>query len=122
MECQRCHRAISENDSFTHLGQSLCEDCYMDIRNPNRTCDPWAVYSATRTRESTGLSGIEDLTDLQKAIYAFVMNKGRVTGNEIQTKFSLSPRDMQNQFATLRHCELIKGHKEGDQVYIVPFN
>ena len=122
MECQRCHRAILENDSFTHLGQSLCEDCYMDIRNPNQTCDPWAVYSATRTRESTGLSGVEGLTDLQKAIYAFIMSRGKVTGDEIQTKFSLSPRDMQNQFATLRHCELIKGQKEGDQVYVVPFS
>jgi hypothetical protein len=31
-------------------------------------------------------------------------------------------RDLQNQFATLRHCELIKGQKEGDMVYIFPFN
>ena len=122
MECQRCHREISDNDSFTHLGQSLCEDCYMDIRNPNRTCDPWAVYSATRTRESTGLSGVEGLTSLQQAIYAFVKNRGKVTHEEIQTKFSLTPRDMQNQFATLRHCELIKGTKEDGNVYIVPFN
>jgi len=122
MKCHRCQRDISVDDSFTHLGQTLCEDCYMDIRNPNRSCDPWAVYSATRTRESQGLTDVEGLTSLQQAIYAFVKNRGKVTAEDISTKFSLSPRDLQNQFATLRHCELVKGQKEGDMVYIVPFN
>jgi len=122
MKCHRCQHDISEDDSFTHLGQILCEDCYMDIRNPNRSCDPWAVYSATRTRESQGLSDVEGLTSLQQAIYSFVKNRGRVTAEDVITKFSLTPRDLQNQFATLRHCELVKGQKEGDMVYIVPFN
>jgi len=122
MKCHRCQHDISEDDSFTHLGQILCEDCYMDIRNPNRSCDPWAVYSATRTRESQGLSDLEGLTSLQQAIYAFIKNRGKVTAEDIITKFSLTPRDLQNQFATLRHCELVKGQKEGDMVYIVPFN
>jgi hypothetical protein len=121
MQCQRCQRNISDTDSFEHLGQVLCEDCYFDARSPNRTCDPWAVYAASRTRQATGASEAEGLTSLQQAIYAFVKNRGKVTGEEIITKFSLSPRDMQNQFATLRHCELIKGRKEGDTLYIVPF-
>ena len=37
------------------------------------------------------------------------------------TKFSLSPRDVQNQIATLRHCELVRGSKEDEGVFIVPF-
>ena len=122
MKCQRCQRDIAEEDSFAHLGQTLCEDCYMDIRNPNRSCDPWAVYAATRTRESQGLSNVEGLTSLQQAIYAFVKNRGKVTAEDIITKFNLTHRDLQNQFATLRHCELIKGQEEGGAVYIVPFN
>lgn len=100
----------------------MCEDCYMDIRSPNKSCDPWAVYSATRTRESAGLSGTEGLTSLQQAIFTFIKDKGRVTAEDITNRFNLTPRDLQNQFATLRHCELVKGRKEGDKVYIVPFN
>lgn len=122
MNCERCRREISEDDSYTHLGRKLCDDCYMDVMGQNRTCDPWAVYTATRTRETSGISGLEGLTDLQRAIYNFVKNRGKVTAEDIITKFSLSPKDLQNQFATLRHCELIKGQKEGDNVYIVPFN
>jgi hypothetical protein len=122
MKCNRCQCEISEEDSFTHLGETLCEDCYIDLRNPNRTCDPWAVYAATRTRKTTGSSGIEGLTTLQQAIYEFIRDRGRVTADEIGQKFSLAPRDLQNQFATLRHCELVKGQKEGDKIYIVPFS
>lgn len=122
VKCDRCRREIAGDDSFTHLGQTLCEDCYMDILAPNRSCDPWAVYAATRSREQAGLTGLEGLTSLQQAMYAFVKNRGKATPEEIITKFSLAPRDFQNQFATLRHCELIKGTKEGDKVFIVPFS
>ena len=79
------------------------------------------MYTATRTRESTGDTGTEGLNSLQHSIYMFVKNRGKVTAEEIITKFNISQRDLQNQFATLRHCELIKGRKENDKIYIVPF-
>ncbi len=120
MQCQRCQRNVAAEDSFEHLGQVLCEDCYLDVRSPNRTCDPWAVYAASRTRQRDA-DPTAGLTDLQQAIYTFVKDRGKATGEEIMTQFRLSPRDMQNQFATLRHCELLKGRKEGETVYIVPF-
>ena len=122
INCDRCHREIPESESFQHLSLTLCEDCYMDALQPNRTCDPWAVYAAAQTREQAGLEGTEGLTTLQQAIYAFVKNRGKATPQEIATKFSLSERDFHNQFATLRHCELVKGKKEGERVYIVPFD
>jgi hypothetical protein len=28
----------------------------------------------------------------------------------------------QRQLSTLRHCELVKGHKEGNSIYLVPFD
>jgi len=121
MKCGKCQRDIPERDSFTHLGQTLCEDCYLDVRSPTRTCDPWAVYAATQARENAGLTGVEGLTSLQQAIFAFVKNRGQSTATEITTKFSLTQADFTNQFATLRHCELLKGQKKGDRVIIVPF-
>ncbi len=121
MKCQRCQREISEDESHTHFGEILCDDCYIDVRSPAKSCDPWAVYLATRTRESTGLKGAEGLNSLQQAIYTFIKNKGKATPEEVITKFNISQLDLQNQIATLRHCELVKGHKKGNEIYLVPF-
>jgi len=37
----------------------------------------------------------------------------------IRARFNLSETELNNQFAILRHCQLLKGKKEGDAVYIV---
>lgn len=121
MKCQKCQRDVREEDSFTHLGEIICEDCYMDAMSPAKSCDPWAVYSATRTRETAGLSGTEGLNTLQQAIFNFIKDRGKATPEEVITRFNITPKDLQNQMATLRHCELVKGSKEGQTVYLVPF-
>jgi predicted HTH transcriptional regulator len=110
------------NDSYQHLGKTLCEDCYIDIRYPAKACDPWAVYSATRSRETVGLKGTAGLTELQQAIYEFIRGKGKVTREQLIENFDLAEADLQRHLATLRHCELVKGHKEGNSVYLVPFD
>jgi len=122
MKCNRCGHEIQESDAYTHLGETLCEDCYLDIRLEVKACDPWAVHSATRLRESSGLEGAEGMTEVQKGIYEFVKSKGKVTREEVMENLSLSEQEMQSQFAILRHCELVIGHKEGDKVYLVPFS
>ena len=122
MKCSRCGREMSEGDSYTHRDETLCEDCYLDARLGVKACDPWAVYSATRSRVSADFKGTEGLNDLQKEIYALVKRKGKVTREEVIEGLNLSEQEMQTQLATLRHCELVKGHKEGDQVYLVPFS
>ncbi len=122
MKCQKCQRDIPENESYTHLGETLCDDCYMDVRSPAKSCDPWAVYSATRTRETAGLTGAEGLNTLQQAIYTYIKDRGKVTPDEVITRFNITPQDLQNQIATLRHCELVKGHKEGSNIFLVPFS
>ena len=35
--------------------------------------------------------------------------------------FMLPEQEMQRQLAILRHCELVKGHKEDGKVYLIPF-
>jgi predicted transcriptional regulator len=122
MKCNRCGRELSINDSYQHLGETLCEDCYIDIRYPAKACDPWAVYSATRSRETVGLEGIAGLTDLQQAIYEFIRSKGKATREQLVENLDLTEADLQRQLATLRHCELVKGHKESNSVYLVPFD
>lgn len=121
MKCERCGDEISNEEAYEHLSQTLCEDCYIDLKYPAKTCDPWAVYSATRTRNSAGLTGAAGLTDLQQAIYEFVKNRGKVTGEDLMKNFNLSETELQTQIAVLRHCELVRGQKEGSNVYLVPF-
>jgi hypothetical protein len=122
MKCNRCGREIPESDAYTYLGETLREDCYIGIRMPAKACDPWAVHSPTRFRESSGLEGAEGMTEQQKAIYELVKNKGRVTREEVIENLNLSEQEMQTQLATLRHCELVKGHKEGGNLYLIPFS
>jgi len=122
MKCNRCGREVKEGDSYTHFGETLCEDCYLDMRLDVKGCDPWAVHSATRLRESSGLKGDEGLNELQKAIYELVKSKDKVTREEMMEILSLSESEMRIQLAILRHCELVKGHKEDGNVYLIPFS
>ena len=121
MKCSRCGCALVEGEAHTLNGETLCDDCYLDASSPVRVCDPWAVYTATHSRELSGLKGTEGLTELQRAIYGFVRERGKATREEIMARFNIAPGELETQFAVLRHCELLKGHKEGDRVYVVPF-
>jgi hypothetical protein len=122
MKCNRCGRDIKEGENYTHFGETLCEDCYLDRRLEVKGCDPWAVHSAKRWRESSGLAGAKGLNDLQKAIYELVKSKGKVTREEVMGNFNISEQEIQKQLAILRHCELVKGYKEDGKVYLVPFH
>jgi len=122
VKCERCGGEISNDESCQHLSQTLCEDCYIDLKYPAKTCDPWAVYSATRTRNSAGQTGAAGLTDLQQALYDFVKGNSKVTREDLMRNFNLSETEVQTQIAVLRHCELVRGQKEGSNVYLVPFS
>ncbi len=122
MKCDSCDKEIAKGDEFSHHGQTLCDDCYMNIRLKPKACDPWAVRLATSTREKAGACGEEDLTDLQKSIYAFIKGRGKVTADEVVQELNIPLSELEREFATLRHCELVKGKKEGDKVYLVPFS
>jgi hypothetical protein len=121
VKCQRCQRDIPEDETYSYLSETLCDDCYMDAMSPAKACDPWAVYSATRTRESAGLKGVEGLTDEQKKICEFIKNGDKVTAAKVMTNFGITQQELEKVVATLRHCELVRGQREGDKVYLVPF-
>ena len=123
MECKRCGHQLSSSESYEYLGQTLCEDCYIDRYQASITaCDPLAVQAASRSREKLGLKGAEGLTDQQRAIYELVKNKGRVNILEVMQRLNLTPSQIQAQLAILRHCQLVKGQKEGNKIYLVPFS
>lgn len=119
MFCANCREEIPQGEEMNYHGQVLCEDCYVEAVSVPKTCSVTAVYSAKQTRKSAGQKGTEGLTALQKEIYNYVKFNGRVTPEALAQRFSLSNRELQTQFATLRHCELLKGTKINGVIYIL---
>jgi predicted HTH transcriptional regulator len=121
VKCQKCERQIPGDEALKHGHQLLCEDCYIDATHRVQTCDPLAVRSAKLFRKMSGLEAAAGLTGLQKSIFEFIKSRGKVTSAELVSKFNISPQELENQIAILRHCELVKGQKEGKKVYLTTF-
>ena len=121
VKCENCGLEISREESLTRDGKTLCEDCYVTLSGRVQTCDPWAAWAAKEFRKESGLEAAEGLSEQQKAVYDFIKKKQRVTPEELYAAFQLSPQELENLIATLRHCELVKGQKEGAQVYLTLF-
>jgi late competence protein required for DNA uptake (superfamily II DNA/RNA helicase) len=119
IKCQNCGKKVAEEEVFATEGKTLCEDCYIDVGHRIRVCDPWGERSKKIFRTSHGLEGTDGLTNLQKEIYEYIREKGKATRGELMENFKLPAPELENQFAILRHCQLLKGKKEGDAVYIV---
>lgn len=118
MQCERCSCAVEQDEIYEWYGKKLCEDCYMDALQPPKPCDPAAVSSAKATRAQLGHRGVDGLTPLQKQIYGLIKDKGRITREELTHHFELPSWELEKQFAVLRHCELVRGFKEGNTIYL----
>ncbi len=122
IECVRCKIKLNEKDAHHHRGQDLCEDCYMGALQQPKTCDVAATQLAKKHREAAGQTGTEGLLEIQKNIYNYIKQQVKVTRQQIMEHFSMPEWELDKQIAVLRHCELVKGRKEGDQVYLVLFD
>ncbi|MFZ2500128.1 LIM domain-containing protein [Methanosarcina sp.] len=120
-KCNICGCEMGKEECIEEEGKLFCEDCYIEGHHKIQACNPWAVRSKKIFREEAGLEGTEGLTELQKAIYEFIVSSGGAKKEEIAKKLEISLLEAENQFALLRHCELVKGQKRADGVYLVPF-
>ena len=116
MECDRCHAKIESGEEKQHVGQTLCEDCYMDALSPVKTCDPWAVHSAKsfeKYSEST-----PTLTPIQSEILSILEKTGGIEPNALLEKLNakLTQKELEREFAALRHMEKARGEKRGDRI------
>lgn len=117
--CHRCNREISENEVLISQGQALCEDCYIDSNHKIKVCNPLGERAKKVFRKNHGLEGINGLSHLQKEIYQYIQLKGKVTAIDLIEQFNLSPTELENHFAIMRHSQLVKGKKDGGDVYII---
>jgi len=111
MECERCKEVIGKGEEREHHGQILCEDCYMDLLSPARTCDPWAVHSAQTLAKTSGRS--LELTEIQKA--------GGLEPGVIVERLKIKPADLEREVAALRHMEKIRGELRQGKKFLIPW-
>ena len=118
MNCSRCGAAIEPGDEREHAVGVLCEDCYMDALSPTRTCDPWAVHSATNFERHTKAG--PSLTALQEEILRILGETGGVTREELLSRLGdrVTVKELEREFAALRHMEKARGEKRGDRVVV----
>jgi late competence protein required for DNA uptake (superfamily II DNA/RNA helicase) len=121
IKCENCGLEIHREEGLTREGKVVCEDCYITLSGRVQACDPLAVRGAKEFRKRSGIEAAKGLTEQQKAVYDFIKDKQRVTPEELYVAFQITPQELQNVIATLRHCELVKAQKEGTQVYLTLF-
>jgi len=117
MNCDRCQQPITKGEEREHLGQILCEDCYMDVLSPAKTCDPWAVHSAkTLERRQDGQL---EISEIQQKIIAVLKETGGIKFEALAERLALKPGDLERELAALRHMEKIRGELRDREKYIV---
>ena len=116
MQCDRCRQTIAEGETHEHLGQILCEDCYMDALSPAKACDPWAVHSA-KTFESQHKGPLE-LNDAQRKILNILKETGGIKPGELAAKLQLNAKDLEREMAALRHMEKLRGELRDGVRYV----
>lgn len=116
MQCDRCHQNIPEGEQYEHLGQVLCEDCYLDVLSPAKTCDPWAVHSAKSFEKEQG--GRVALNETQQKILTLLKEIGAMTPEELAARLSIKPADLEREIAALRHLEKLRGELRRGKRYL----
>jgi DNA-directed RNA polymerase subunit RPC12/RpoP len=117
MRCSRCGSEMLYGEERKHLDQTLCEDCYMEALWPVRTCDPWAVHSAKSFAKHA--DGAEALTPIQSKILRILKETGGIEPQVLLLILDaeLTPKQLEREFATLRHMEKVRGEKRGDRIF-----
>lgn len=103
MQCDKCGGIMEPEEAREYAGRTLCEDCYMDALSPARSCDPWAVYTATRLKEQEPA-----LNPAQESILACIDKLGAPTPSQVMECTGLDEVSLQREFASLRHMELLR--------------
>ena len=117
MICKTCGSAIESGEAHEHAGAVLCEDCFLDKQSQVKTCDPWAVLLATGDKSRSGVH----LTPLQQQLYDLVKEQGEVPIPAAAQALNLSEEGLRQEFATLRHLELLRATRKDGEVLLIPF-
>ena len=103
MNCDKCGTLIKENEQMEYHGQVLCEDCYMDVLSPARTCDPWAVYTAKSLVNKDSA-----ISETQGRILKILRETGGVEPHVLAEMLQIKLSALEREIAALRHMEKLR--------------
>ncbi len=116
--CSRCGASLKGEEPRDHFGEVLCEDCYLEVRSPLRTCDPWAVHSARSLKD---LPGGLVLTPRQQQLLELVRGRGEVAIAAAAADLGIREDELQREFAVLRHLEMLRACRKNEGIFLIPF-
>ncbi len=116
MICDKCSDRIEKNEERNHKSQILCEDCYIDILAPVKSCDPWAEYSARSFSDNSA----ESLTAIQKEIINTLKKNSESEPKTIHEKMTtgIPYSEFERNFLTLKKMGKFKGEKRDGILFI----
>ncbi len=118
MECEVCHADIEPGEERQLAGKTVCEDCFIDgSMQTTKACDPWAVRSAKSTEK---MMGGATLNPLQTRILEILEETGGLERPELLARLGegVTEKELETQFALLRHMEKARAEKRGDRVVL----
>ncbi len=121
MICDLCKKDFPKDEMINHAGKNVCEDCQVEALSVPKACNPMSVRSARIARDNLGQKGTAGLLPVQEKIYEYVKKEKRVPRERAARELNLSPKELETHFAVLRHCELVRGFKEGNEIFLTTF-
>lgn len=116
IKCERCKNVIAVDEERELYGQILCEDCYMDLLSPTKTCDPWAVHSA-KTLVQNEHNELE-LDPIQRKILSILRDEGPQSPRNLCGRLQIRETDLEKAIAALRHMEKVRGELRDGKKFI----
>lgn len=118
MICSKCSVEIQPGDERNHFNSIMCEDCYIMVLSPVKTCDPWAVHSAKMLEKNTRKTS--ELTPNQKNILEILKEHESIEYSVLMEEFrsGISMDEFEREFAPLSHMNKIKAEKVDKKVII----
>ena len=113
ISCAKCGQRFPAEDCVPYGSRRVCEDCAMDLLSAAKACDPWAVKMASSSFQ-TKADAVATLKGVEKRLYEFIVDRGRVPFETLPELLDVASGQVQRAYTTLRHMELLRGHRRGD--------
>ena len=117
MNCSKCGKAITQDQSYVNKGKVYCEDCLMDVGLTMKECDPWATYVDKRTQKLATNSVA--LSDQEKKVLEFVRSKGKATRQDVAKSLKLTASELQVNLVPLLHYDMLKEISDKKKMYLI---
>ena len=117
MNCSKCGKSITQDQSYVNKGKVYCDDCLMDIGLTMKECDPWATYVDKRTQKLDKKS--VSLTAAEQKVFDYIKSKGKATRQDVAKSLKLTDSELQVQLVPLLHFDLLKETSDKSKMYLV---